>query len=72
MTSNWNLATVLGAILAAGEMPKRKPTREELAEFDRRCCDASLAELGHLLFTAETEQHRQVAERVAKMRIGAL
>lgn len=41
----------------------------DLAQWEKRCRAAHLSELGHLMFTAPTRYHAQIAERVASQRL---
>lgn len=41
----------------------------ELRAWEQKCHGVSYIELGHMIFTAPSESHRQIAERVANERL---
>lgn len=57
----------------AADLDRADPTvyQPDLAAFELRCRRIHVVELGHLMFTAPTLDHRRIAERVATERLAA-
>lgn len=63
-------AVLLNALTKAAK--DRKPTPVDLALYERRCIEASLTELGSMLFTAENDHYAEVAAKVARERLAQI
>lgn len=50
-------------------MDKQNPSKEELAEFEKKCERADLIELGHLLFESPTKHRSAIAEKIISRKL---
>lgn len=66
-----NLHFIAGLAAAIGRVPAAAPDAQELDKFAAKCRRVHITELGHLMFTAPTKTHEQVAQRVMTERLAA-
>lgn len=60
------ILNLMDALKQSVDAERRK---RSLAEWEAKCLAADNATLGHLLFTAPTKDHAEIAERIATRRL---